>query len=119
MWAAFIHYPACQKKTGRGDTLASCIQGCLDYSRNGKASPASDEVITALQTYFLWLTKGAPVGMLVAGGGYPKLKKPPLPADYEHGEKVYRQNCAQCHCADGQGQRAHHQKHQRSGYQQR
>jgi thiosulfate dehydrogenase len=56
----------------------------------GKAPPANDEVITALQTYFFWLAKGAPVGMPVAGGGYPKLEKPPLPADYARGETVYR-----------------------------
>ena len=106
MWAAFIHYPAYRKKTGQVDTLASRIQGCFEYSMNGKAPPANDEVITALQTYSFWLAKGAPVGTPVAGSGYPRLKKPAMPADYARGEKVYAQNCATCHGADGQGQRA-------------
>lgn len=105
LWAAFIHYPAYRKKTGQVDTLASRIQGCFEYSMNGKAPPANDDVITALQTYAFWLAKGAPVGMPVAGGGYPKLKKPILPADYVRGETVYAQNCALCHGANGQGQR--------------
>ena len=105
MWAAFIHYPAYRKKTGQVDTLASRIQGCFDFSMNGKAPPANDEVMTALQTYFFWLAKAAPVGMPVAGGGYLKLKKPPLPADYARGEAVYTQNCVVCHGANGQGQR--------------
>lgn len=106
LWAAFIHYPAFRSKTGQVDTLASRIQGCFQYSMNGKAPPADDPIITALQTYAFWLAKGAPVGTPVPGSGYPKLKKPAQPADYARGEKVYAQNCALCHGADGLGQRA-------------
>lgn len=106
LWASFIHYPAFRAKTGQVDTLAARLQGCFDYSMNGKAPPADDEVITALQTYAFWLARGAPVGMPVQGSGYPKLAPPPLPPDYARGEKVYAQNCALCHGADGQGQRA-------------
>jgi thiosulfate dehydrogenase len=73
---------------------------------NGKAPPADDEIITALQSYAFWLAKGAPVGTPMPGSGYPKLKKPALPADYVRGEKVCAQNCALCHGADGLGQRA-------------
>ena len=106
LWASFIHYPAFRSKTGQVDTLASRIQGCFQYSMNGKAPPADDEIITALQTYAFWLAKGAPVGTPVPGSGYPKLKKPAQPADYARGQKVYAQNCALCHGAEGQGQRA-------------
>jgi thiosulfate dehydrogenase len=106
MWAAFIHYPAFRSKTGKVDTLASRLQGCFMFSMNGKAPPADDEVMTALQTYAFFLAKGAPVGMPVAGSGYPKLKKPPQAPDYARGEKVFAQDCALCHGADGQGQRA-------------
>lgn len=106
LWASFIHYPAFRAKTGQVDTLASRLQGCFEYSMNGKAPPPDDEVITALQTYAFFLAKGAPVGMPVEGSGYPKLKKPAQPPDYDRGEKVYAQNCALCHGADGQGQRS-------------
>jgi len=106
LWASFIHYPAFRSKTGQVDTLASRIQGCFEYSMNGKAPPADDPIITALQTYAFWLAKGAPVGMPLPGSGYPKLKKPEQPADYARGEIVYAQNCAMCHGADGLGQRA-------------
>jgi thiosulfate dehydrogenase len=106
LWAAFIHYPAFRAKTGKVDTLASRIQGCFMYSMNGKAPPQDDEIMTALQTYAFWLAKGAPVGTAVAGSGYPKLKKAAQPPDYARGEKVYAQNCALCHGADGQGQRS-------------
>ena len=106
LWASFIHYPAFRAKTGQVDTLASRIQGCFLYSMNGKAPPADDEIITALQTYAFWLAKGAPVGTPLPGSGYPKLKKPILPADYKRGEKIYAQSCALCHGVDGLGQRA-------------
>lgn len=106
LWASFIHYPAFRSKTGKVDTLASRIQGCFEYSMNGKAPPQDDEIMTALQTYAFWLAKGAPVGTPVAGSGYPKLKKPALAADFARGQAVYAQNCALCHGADGQGQRS-------------
>ena len=106
LWASFIHYPAYRSKTGQVDTLASRIQGCFQYSMNGKAPPQDDEVMTALQTYAFWLAKGAPVGTPVAGSGYPKLKKAAEAPDYARGEKVYAQNCALCHGPDGQGQRS-------------
>ena len=106
MWASFIHYPAFRAKTGQVDTLASRLQGCFQYSMNGKAPPQDDEVITALQTYAFFLAKGAPAGMPVEGSGYPKLKKPAQAPDYARGEQVYAQNCALCHGADGLGQRS-------------
>jgi thiosulfate dehydrogenase len=106
LWAAFIHYPAYRSKTGKVDTLASRLQGCFQFSMNGKAPPQDDPIITALQTYAAFLAKGAPVGMPVEGSGYPKLKKPAQAPDYARGQQVYAQNCALCHGADGQGQRA-------------
>ncbi|MFZ3119747.1 MAG: c-type cytochrome [Variovorax sp.] len=106
MWASFIHYPAFRSKTGKVDTLASRIQGCFQFSMNGKAPPQDDEIMTALQTYAFWLAKGAPVGTPLPGSGYPKLKKPAQAPDFVRGEKVYAQNCALCHGADGLGQRA-------------
>jgi len=105
LWAAFVHYPAFRAKTGKVDTLASRIQGCFEFSMNGKAPLQDDEIMTALQTYAFWLAKGASVGMSMPGSGYPKLKKANQVPDYVRGEKVYMQNCALCHGADGQGQR--------------
>ena len=106
LWASFVHYPAYRRKTGQVDTLAARFQGCFEYSMNGKAPPADDEVITALQTYAFWLATGARVGKPVEGSGYPKLERPAQPPDHARGEQVYRQNCAVCHGENGEGQRA-------------
>lgn len=106
LWGAFIHYPAYRSKTGKVDTLASRLQGCFQFSMNGKAPPQDDPIMTALQTYAAFLAQGAPVGMPVEGSGYPKLKKPAHAPNYVRGQQVYAQNCALCHGVDGQGQRS-------------
>lgn len=106
MWAAFLRYPAYRNKTGQVDTLAARIQGCFVYSMNGKAPPADDPVMTALQSYMFWLAKGAPVGTEVAGGGYPALPPAARTPDRTRGQVVYREHCALCHGDDGQGQRS-------------
>ncbi|MEO8858688.1 MAG: c-type cytochrome [Burkholderiaceae bacterium] len=110
LWAAFIHYPAFRSKTGKVDTLASRIQGCFEFSMNGKAPPQDDEIMTALQAYAFWLATGAPVGTAVPGSGYVKLKKPAQAPDFARGEKVYQENCALCHGANGEGQKAQEQQ---------
>jgi len=86
------------------NTFAERLQGCFRFSMNGKAPPYGDEVLVALESYSYWLAKGAPVGGNVEGRGYPKVAKPALAPDYARGGKVYEQNCALCHGADGQGQ---------------
>ena len=104
MWGAYVAYPAYRTKDGAVNTFAARVQGCFNYSMNGKPPPLGDPVLVALESYAYWLAKGAPVGTKMAGAGYPKLPFPALPADYARGQHVYDANCALCHGADGQGQ---------------
>lgn len=104
LWAAYISYPAYRSKNKHVNTFAERLQGCFRFSMNGKAPPLGDETLVALETYAYWMATGAPVREKVIGRGYPNVPKPPMPADYARGEKVYAQNCALCHGADGQGQ---------------
>ncbi|WP_369335429.1 c-type cytochrome, partial [Burkholderia cenocepacia] len=39
------------------DLLAERLQGCFRYSMNGKAPPAGDPILVALETYSYWLAK--------------------------------------------------------------
>jgi thiosulfate dehydrogenase len=104
MWAAYVSYPAYRKKNDKVNTLVERIQGCFRYSMNG-APPVSDsDEIKALETYFFWLAKGAPVGENMQGRGYPKLAEPAAAPDIDRGKQVYAANCAICHGAEGQGQ---------------
>jgi thiosulfate dehydrogenase len=109
LWGAYISYPAYRSKNGHVNTFAERLQGCFNYSMNGKAPPLGDPVLVALESYAYWLATGAPVGGKLAGRGYPKLPAPAQKADYARGGAVYAQHCAVCHGADGQGQRSNGQ----------
>ncbi len=104
LWAAYVAYPAYRRKTGRVTTFSERLQGCFVYSMNGKAPPAGDEVLVALESYAFFLAKGAPVGTSLPGRGYPAPDDPPLAMDFARGELVFQQKCVLCHGADGQGQ---------------
>lgn len=104
LWAAYVAYPAYRSKTGRVTTFSERLQGCFVYSMNGKAPPAGDDVLVALESYAFFLAKGAPVGTSLPGRGYPAPDDPPLAMDFARGELVFQQKCVLCHGADGQGQ---------------
>ena len=70
------------------NTFAERLQGCFRYSMNGKAPPAGDPILVALETYSYWLAKGAPVGTKLPGQGFLKLPPPAQKADYARGAAV-------------------------------
>ena len=113
--AAYLLYPAYRSKNGHVNTFAERLQGCFRYSMNGKAPPAGDPILVALETYSYWLAKGAPVGTKLPGQGFLKLPPPAQKADYARGAAVYTQHCALCHGADGQGSRAAARRSSRAG----
>lgn len=104
LWGAFISYPAYRSKNKHVNTFTERLQGCFKYSMDGEAPPAGHEILVALETYAYWLSTGAPVRGQVVGRGYPSVPKAAQPGDYLRGEKVYKQHCALCHGAEGQGQ---------------
>lgn len=103
LWAAYVLYPAYRKKTGQVDTLQSRIQGCFRYSMNGRPPALDSKEMTALVTYHYWLAQGAPTGVKLPGQGFLKLAKPALTPDLARGHEVYKNNCAICHGANGEG----------------
>jgi thiosulfate dehydrogenase len=106
LWAAYVRYPRYLSKNDAVNTYAERLQGCFEYSMNGKPPPADSEIIKALTTYSYWLATGAPTGKDLAGFDYPKqgFASPEAPG-YERGRKVYEKDCALCHGNDGQGQK--------------
>ncbi len=106
LWAAFVSYPAYRSKNKSVNTFQQRLQGCFEYSMNGKAPPLGAPELVALESYSYWLASGAPINPKLAGRGYPALAKSALVADFARGEQVYTQNCALCHGADGAGQKA-------------
>jgi thiosulfate dehydrogenase len=106
LWAAYVLYPAYRSKNGRVNTLAERLQGCFEYSMNGAVPAADSETIVALESYMYWMAQQAPTGVKLEGQGYPKLSEPVQHPDYVRGLTVFKQHCALCHGADGQGQSA-------------
>lgn len=104
MWAAYAAYPAYRSKNGKVNSFQERLQGCFRFSMNGKAPKLGSKTLIALESYSYFLAKGAPLGMPIAGRGFPKLPSPKLAASYDRGAVVYAQNCAECHGVDGQGQ---------------
>jgi thiosulfate dehydrogenase len=106
LWAAYVAYPEYRAKNHRVNTFAERLQGCFEFSMNGKAPPLGNPVLVALESYAYWLASGAPISRTLPGRGYPKLPPPAAAADYGRGKLVYEQHCALCHGADGAGRQA-------------
>jgi thiosulfate dehydrogenase len=105
MWAAFVSYPAYRSKTRSVTNFQQRLQGCFEYSMNGKAPPLGAPELMALESYAYWLATGAPLDPEIQGRGYPALAAPAQAADFARGEAVYAEHCVLCHGADGAGQR--------------
>jgi len=105
MWAAWVRYPRFRAKNDAVNTMTMRIQGCFRFSMNGTPPPDDSEIVTALQTYFFWLARGAPTGATLAGAGFPRLADPAEPPSIARGEVVFAGKCAACHGSDGEGRR--------------
>jgi thiosulfate dehydrogenase len=103
LWAAVGNYPAYRTKNQLVNTYQMRLQGCFENSMNGTAPPTDHKVMVALTAYSYWLAQGAPIGVSLKGRGMPKL--PALAPNVERGGKLYDEQCALCHGADGQGTR--------------
>ena len=111
LWAAYPMLPEFRNKTRSVVTFEERVQDCFRYSLNGVAPTLDAPEIKALSAYAHWLSKGAPVNRELPGRGFARLAKPQEPTPV-NGEKIYKQQCALCHGADGKGQKFS----QRAGY---
>lgn len=63
MWAAYLAYPAFRKKNNRVSNFAERIQGCFNFSMNGKAPAADSPELVAISAYSYWLLMGGLLDM--------------------------------------------------------
>lgn len=105
LWGAYPMYPAYRKKNDKVNTYAERIQGCFQFSMNGKPPAADSPEMTALSVYSYWLSTKAPTGVPLAGRGYPEVAPPAGGYDFKRGQQVYLEQCAICHGKKGEGQK--------------
>ena len=86
-------------------TLKERINGCMTRSMNGKPLPDDGREMQALIAYIEFVGKGTPQGMRVPGMGLKPLPEPAEQPDATRGDAVYAEFCANCHKADGQGEK--------------
>lgn len=87
-------------------TVEERVNGCMQRSMNGRPLPYDSREMKAYVAYIAFLSKGIPIGATVDGVATVPSKMPNRRADPEAGRLVYAQQCAACHGAQGQGQRA-------------
>lgn len=105
LWAAYPMYPAYRKKNNKVNTFVERMQGCFQFSMNGKAPTAESEVMTAMTTYAYWLATGAPVGKALPGRGFDEPPPPKGGYDIARGKAVYERQCTICHGDNGEGEK--------------
>jgi thiosulfate dehydrogenase len=86
-------------------TLKERINGCMTRSMNGKPLPDNGREMQALIAYVKFVGTGSPEGVRVPGMGLKPLPEPAEQPDTARGEAVYAEFCANCHKADGQGEK--------------
>ncbi|WKE64023.1 c-type cytochrome [Gallaecimonas kandeliae] len=58
LWGAWFAYPAYRKKNKKINTFEERLQGCFQYSMNGKAPPHDSPELVAMSAYAYWLGMG-------------------------------------------------------------
>ena len=105
LWAAYPMYPAYRKKNNKVNTYVERMQGCFQFSMNGKPPAADSEILTALTTYAYWLSTGAPTGKAQPGRGFDEPPPPKGGYDIARGKAVYEKQCQLCHGENGEGKK--------------
>jgi thiosulfate dehydrogenase len=103
LWGAYGMYPAYRKKNNKVNTFTERMQGCFEFSMNGKPPPSDSQVMTALSTYAYWLASKAPIGENLPGRLYPTIAEPEKGFDLVKGKQIYTEQCSLCHGDQGQG----------------
>lgn len=95
-------FPSYATRSGRIITLEDRINGCFLRSMNGKPLPVDSADMKAMVAYFDWMKRETKPADKVPGRGVGKIDQTLRP-DVTNGKKVYAQQCAVCHGANGEG----------------
>jgi len=94
-------FPMYSARAGRMITLRDRIEQCFVRSENGNPLPPGSPEMQALVDYIAWLSQPQPGNLPIEGRGFVSL--PALHGDAGRGKRLYAEQCAGCHGADGAG----------------
>ncbi|OIO00591.1 MAG: cytochrome C [Desulfovibrionaceae bacterium CG1_02_65_16] len=95
-------YPHYRSRANFSTDLTLRTMDCFQRSMNSVAPPADSKIMQALTAYYQWISKGIPIYAEVPWIGLPKMPEDHKP-DPAAGGTVYKDVCARCHGAEGQG----------------
>ncbi len=95
-------YPRYRKRSGKVDSLAERVNGCMERSMAGQPLDAESDEMKAILAWMDFVSAGIEDGTKVADTGMPRIQPPAAP-DAARGEALYAQKCAACHQPDGSG----------------
>jgi len=100
-----VHYPKMAGRTNTNVTIEDRINECMQRSLNGRPLPMNSPEMFAMASYLRQL--GARIQAMGASekkSSEPAaFKTPNRKANFEDGEKVFKERCAACHGSDGLG----------------
>lgn len=73
LWGAYFAYPAYRKKDDKVSSFEERIQGCFNYSMNGKAPASGSPELVAISAYAYWLGMGGLMDEAKISGPVPEL----------------------------------------------
>ncbi|WP_372931626.1 c-type cytochrome, partial [Shewanella putrefaciens] len=73
LWGAYFAYPAYRKKDDKVSSFEERIQGCFNYSMNGKAPASGSPELVALSAYAYWLGMGGLMDEANISGPVPEI----------------------------------------------
>lgn len=94
-------FPMFSERAKRNISLEDRVQECVTRSENGSPLPHDGPEMTALISYFEWLSQQGSSGPTIPARGLAAL--PALEGDSVRGAAIYKEQCSTCHGADGAG----------------
>jgi thiosulfate dehydrogenase len=112
-----VSFPAWSKREKAVQTLQDRSNNCFMRSMNGKRLVNDSEASLAIATYITWLSEGKPMHLNDKGPWgatntklwptgikhFNPIQKKATHDNYVNGKKVFTQQCAMCHGANGEG----------------
>lgn len=95
-------YPKFRKRQNYAVDLVARTNDCFERSMNGKPLPPESKEMTAIVTYYQWISKGLPIYEDIPWLGIELIKIAHTP-EPGNGNQIFSRQCAVCHRNDGQG----------------